>query len=117
MRIIVFAVCTDAELRQLMVEQRETIITLAFTKNLEYQLLDSVDKLPKGCALQSVNQHCNVYILVRGMVDLDAEIEKLRVKSEKTALTRDQIMKKMNMDEYETRVRADVRETDAARVS
>jgi len=35
---------------------------------------------PAGCAVQILNEHCDVYILIKGIVDLNAEIEKLKKK-------------------------------------
>lgn len=90
--------------------------TLIFVKNSELTILSSVDQVPEGCAFASVDQSCSVYLMVRGIVDLDGEIEKLEKKAEKQKFFRDQLAKKLSLPEYTSKVRADVQEQDKAKV-
>ncbi|KAJ1927587.1 valine--tRNA ligase [Tieghemiomyces parasiticus] len=71
---------------------------------------------PAGCAVTTVSDECTAMLLVRGMVDIDGEVNKLRTKLDKT---RDQLAaweKRIQVPNYEKKVRVDVRETNAAKM-
>lgn len=95
----------------------QTIETLTFTKETTVHLLDLNAAAPAGCVVSSVNNDIKVFLLVRGMVDIDAEIEKLTSKLEKVQTNLDAVVKKTTIPDYEKRVREDVRELNATKVS
>ena len=39
-----------------------------------------LDQVPSGCALQAIGPECTVHVLVKGQIDLDAEIAKVEKK-------------------------------------
>lgn len=72
---------------------------------------------PDGCVVTSVTADINLSLLVRGVVDIEAEVSKLQGKLDKTTQSLDNAVKKTEMPEYEKRVRADVREANAAKIN
>ncbi|KAJ3340349.1 hypothetical protein HDU83_007111, partial [Entophlyctis luteolus] len=65
---------------------------------------------PSGCAVMSVSHDCNVYLLVKGIVDFDAEIAKLSTAKAKAESALSDLLKKMNATDYLQKVKAEVQE-------
>lgn len=42
------------------------------------------EEVPSGCALQAIGPDCTVHVLVKGQIDLDAEISKVNKKLSNT---------------------------------
>ena len=53
--------------------------------NASLSVLSNNDPRPTGCVVQAVNADAAVYLLVRGRVDIDAEISKARTRLEKAS--------------------------------
>lgn len=64
------------EVNQIAETQKDSIAALI--KGVEQ--VDITSQVPSGCAVQSVNKECNVHVLVKGQIDLDAEIVKVHKK-------------------------------------
>ena len=101
---------------ELLQSELEAIHALSFLRNVHVTLIKQNENPPAGCALTSVNELCSVFLLVRGMVDIDAEVKKLEEKLAKSSLLRDDLQKKISVPEYEKRVRADVQEINAGKL-
>ena len=43
-------------------------------------MVKTLDQVPSGCALQAIGPECTVHVLVKGQIDLDAEIVKVEKK-------------------------------------
>ena len=43
-------------------------------------MVKTLDQVPSGCALQAIGPECTVHVLVKGQIDLDAEIAKVEKK-------------------------------------
>ncbi|KAG5359742.1 Valine--tRNA ligase [Yarrowia sp. C11] len=95
-------------------EQTESILSLVKAAN-KVQSISSSDSAPDGCVVSVVNPECSVYILVKGLVDLDAEIKKAHTKIEKCEKSKASLEKQMAVKDYETKVRADVQESNTKR--
>jgi valyl-tRNA synthetase len=87
----------------------EMVKTLTFAKNTEFTVLKKGEPVPPGCALSTLSDEGNIYLLVRGMVDIDAEVGKLESKKSKAKSNLDSLMKKMQIPDYDTKIPADVR--------
>ncbi|EGW33130.1 valyl-tRNA synthetase [Spathaspora passalidarum NRRL Y-27907] len=62
-------------------EQHDSIVSLI--KGVEkIFVVKTPEEVPSGCALLSVGPECNVHVLVKGQIDLDAEIAKVNKKLE-----------------------------------
>ncbi|KAJ1656257.1 valine--tRNA ligase [Dispira simplex] len=72
--------------------------------------------LPAGCVPAAVNQDCHVLLLVKGKVDIGAEVERLEKKLTKAQQQLGVWEKKTQIADYKTKIRADVREVNATKI-
>src|SRR5690606_15549117 len=89
----------------------------ALTKGLDdLTVISEKEDHPEGCALNSISKDCNVYLLVKGRVDVDSEIAKAQVKLNKNEELRARQEKLINAKDYKNKVKKSVQEQDAAKV-
>ena len=75
----VYVETTDENVRQIAKDQENSIVSLI--KGVErIDVLEANQQVPSGCALNGVNATTNVHVLVKGQIDLDAEIAKVSKK-------------------------------------
>lgn len=75
----VYVESTDANVRSIAKDQEDSIVSLI--KGVEkIQVLAAGEAVPSGCALNGVTASTNVHVLVKGQIDLDAEIAKVNKK-------------------------------------
>lgn len=92
----VYVESTDATVREVCKNQKESIISLM--KGVEdIHVLESGEPVPSGCALNGISATTNVHVMVKGQIDIDAEIAKVEKKlanlKEMQAKTADSISK------------------------
>lgn len=64
-------------------EQQDSIVSLI--KGVEkIFVVKTPEEVPSGCALQAIGPDCTVHVLVKGQIDLDAEISKVNKKLSNT---------------------------------
>ncbi|KAH7918790.1 hypothetical protein BV22DRAFT_1100140 [Leucogyrophana mollusca] len=98
---------TDKE-AALFESQASTIVAL--TKGCKsVKVVRGVEEVPAGCGSAVVSSTLAVYVLVRGLVDLDAEISKCSKKLDLVSLNLDKIIKVISQSDYEATVPATVR--------
>ncbi|XP_050524472.1 valine--tRNA ligase [Daktulosphaira vitifoliae] len=68
----------------------------------------NVTNIPTGCAILSISNKCQVHILLKGLIEISKEIEKLKKKSDQLHQTIEKLIKAMNVVDYETKVPEDV---------
>ncbi|TIA73266.1 hypothetical protein E3P84_01662 [Wallemia ichthyophaga] len=73
--------------------------------------------IPLGCAVQSINVDANLHVLVRGLVDIDAEISKLQKKEHVARLTLEKTVKATQIDGYHTKVAPAVQQTNQDKIN
>ena len=95
-------------------EQMANMKTLTRAKSVS--VLPTSEAVPAGCAMKTVSGDCAVYLLVKGVIDVDSEIAKLAAKLDKVKLGRDALLKKTQAPGYEEKVRPDVREFNSKKV-
>ncbi|EGV61631.1 hypothetical protein CANTEDRAFT_94516 [Yamadazyma tenuis ATCC 10573] len=75
----VYVECQDSQILAIADSQKESIVSLI--KGVEtIKVVSSGAEVESGCALQSINKQCTVHVLVKGQIDLDAEITKVEKK-------------------------------------
>ncbi|RLN43890.1 hypothetical protein BBJ28_00022795, partial [Nothophytophthora sp. Chile5] len=107
-----FLKCSDAEVRAVMEAQLDDFSTLAKAGDSRC-VVD--EQPPQGCAMHSVNDKVQLFVLLAGLVDFASEIAKLEKKLSKIAPSLASLEKKMGKDDYESKVPEGVREADAAK--
>ena len=114
--VTVYISVSDA-LHPLYTREVDTVATLCFTKNITIKVLKKSEPVPAGCVVSPLNEESAVHLLVRGMVDLDAEISKLQKKLEQTLRFKEGVVKRMNIPNYEEKVPANIRADNEAKLA
>ncbi|ODQ64937.1 hypothetical protein NADFUDRAFT_83077 [Nadsonia fulvescens var. elongata DSM 6958] len=96
-------------------QQKSSILSLVKAAT-EAEILSMDAQVPEGCVVFVVNPECSVYVLVKGQVDLDAEITKANGKIAKLDKIRAGLLKSMNVQDYETKVRQEVRDQNSVKL-
>ncbi|RPB27171.1 mitochondrial and cytoplasmic valyl-tRNA synthetase [Terfezia boudieri ATCC MYA-4762] len=97
-------------------EQIPSIIAL--TKGLnDLQVLSAKEDHPEGCALNSISKDCNVYLLVKGRVDVDSEISKALAKLSKADEACARQEKLISAADYKKKVKQSIQEADAKKIA
>ncbi|KAJ3144539.1 hypothetical protein HK101_002653 [Irineochytrium annulatum] len=108
---------TSNETLGVILRKSAEIITSALVRPAKsLKVVSKISDVPAGCALQSISQECNVYLLVRGKVDIEAEISKCEKKKEKAVGDLEELRKRTSAADYEKKVKKEVRERDAEKV-
>ena len=98
--------------------QEQVPSIIALTKGLnDLQVLSAEQDHPEGCALNSISKDCNVYLLVKGRVDVDSEIAKAQAKLSKAEEACARQEKLINTEDYKKKVKKSVQEADANKVA
>ncbi|KAJ2956002.1 hypothetical protein NQZ79_g8104 [Umbelopsis isabellina] len=105
----VFVQITNPQLATTLKDETQSITTLAKGVT-EVNIIDGADQTPVGCALATLNDEINVLLLVKGQVDIESEVQKLQKKVANVDKSRQGLLKKMSIPDYENKVPADVRE-------
>ncbi|KAL7268442.1 valine--tRNA ligase [Rhizina undulata] len=106
----------DEETFKIVSEQKTSISALV--KGLEsLQVLSAKEAVPEGCGAFVVSDQCIVYVLVKGRVDVDAEIERAQKKIGKALEARTRLEKAIAVPDYKTKVKQAVQEADQQKLS
>jgi valyl-tRNA synthetase len=105
----------DAEIYSTTSAQKASISTLI--KGLEsLEIAGASDPIPDGCGGFVISEACTVYLLVKGRVNVDAEIEKTKKKIAKAVESRKRLEKARAVPDYKNKVKAEVQEADRVRL-
>ncbi|KAG0223637.1 AP-1 adaptor complex sigma subunit Aps1 [Actinomortierella wolfii] len=105
------------EIAKLLQSEEAGIVTL--TKGCQScKVLDlsAGAKVPEGCAASTIKDGCIVHLLVKGKVDVDAEVGKIEKKLAKVTKAYDDLVKKTKEPTYLTKVREDIRAANDVKI-
>ncbi|KAL0375098.1 UNVERIFIED_CONTAM: Valine--tRNA ligase, mitochondrial 1 [Sesamum radiatum] len=91
------------------------IATLATLSSLD--VLSEADDAPVGCIVDVVNEALSVYLKLKGSINVDAELEKLKKKMEDIEKQCDGLRKKTSAPGYQEKVPVHIREADEAKLA
>lgn len=74
------------------------------------------EKAPHGCAMSTLSDKCKLYIMLKGIIDIEKEEAKLKKKKETLTQQIETIRKEQAKDNYETRVPEAVRQKNQEKV-
>ncbi|SCU90053.1 LAME_0E06854g1_1 [Lachancea meyersii CBS 8951] len=111
----VFIESSNAEFLETAINQKESIVSLIKAID-EVNVVKSSSEIPEGAVLQAVNPEINVHVLVKGHVDIDAEIFKTQSKLEKAQKVKENIDKTMNSPDYEAKANEQAKATNNTRL-
>ncbi|CDK25699.1 unnamed protein product [Kuraishia capsulata CBS 1993] len=89
-------------------DQESSIVSLIKAVN-EIEVVSNASQVPDGCALQAVSPDCNVHVLVKGAIDIDAEITKTNGKLGKLETQLQSIEKTINGKDYAEKASSDAK--------
>ncbi|KAL2250611.1 UNVERIFIED_CONTAM: Valine--tRNA ligase, mitochondrial 1 [Sesamum indicum] len=91
------------------------ISTLATLSSLD--VLSEADDAPVGCIVDVVNEALSVYLKLKGNINVEAELEKLKKKMEEIEKQCDGMRKKTSAPGYQEKVPVHIREADEAKLA
>lgn len=95
--------------------QQDSIVSLIKAID-EVTVVRNFSEIPGGCVLKSVNPEVNVHLLVKGHIDIDAEIGKAQKKLEKAKKTQTGIESTMSSKDYESKANDQAKEATKLRL-
>jgi len=104
----------DATLLPLLEKYRKSIITLAYLDKLEVTV--KADKSPKGCAADIPDASCEIYLHIKGLVDIAQEIKRLTQKLTNSENQKKDLVVRMTQADY-TMVPQEVRERNEEKLA
>ncbi|KAI9034393.1 tRNA synthetases class I-domain-containing protein [Hyaloraphidium curvatum] len=104
----VYAVASSAETAKLLESEKDAILAQARPIKVLEVLHKGQD--PAGCALYPINDEVYVLLLVKGVVDIAAEVAKLEEKKIKTLKSIEQLKERMDAPDYMSKVKQDARD-------
>ncbi|XP_033219873.1 valine--tRNA ligase isoform X2 [Belonocnema kinseyi] len=100
-----FIVCNDETLNTKVVQYSTMIGTLAFS-NMQ------IGEIPPGCAILTVSDKLQVHLLLKGLIDPQKELERLKKKEEQLAEVVQKLKQSMSAADYNTKVPEEVQKTN-----
>lgn len=102
---------TDAAYKTV-IEQLQAVQSLSGKGATEFTVLDPSAEKPLGCVAYSISSEAVVFLYVKGLVDMDDEIEKAQKKLEKSNQALKKQQKIINDPGYKIKVSVETRESD-----
>merc|ERR1719348_176894 len=100
--------------RQVASKLNSVVATLS--NSPEVQLMDSETPAPGGCGVQLIGDRCEVLLLLKGIVDFNKEVEKLKTKQQKTSQQLEKLVQSTQMDNYSTKVPEKVQQQNTEKI-
>ncbi|KAK4481062.1 hypothetical protein RD792_011932 [Penstemon davidsonii] len=110
-----FVRCRTDDTCDLIKKHELEIATLATISSME--VVRESDDAPVGCIVDVVNESLSVFLKLRGNINVEAELEKLKKKMEEVQKQYDVLKKKTSAPSYDEKVPADIREANAAKLA
>lgn len=106
-----FIVCTDAWATTVLKKYTNDLITTAYCSKLEFD-----EKAPVGCAILTVTGQCEVHLLLKGLIQVDMELQKLEKKKTQLVQAVEKLQQAIQASDYTTKVPAEVQQTNAEKL-
>ena len=103
----VYVKSIDAGLERALSEFQDLILTMTNGKMIEF--LSDGKEQPSGCAFTTLSDKCKIYIMLKGIIDVDKEEVKLNKKKDVLLKSIESLNKEMAKADYGTRVPENVR--------
>ncbi|CCH42403.1 valyl-tRNA synthetase [Wickerhamomyces ciferrii] len=111
----VFVEASNAEQFETITAQKESIVALIKAID-SIEVVKSVEEIPQGVVLQAVSPEINVHLLVKGHVDIDAEISKAQKKLDKVQKSKQSIEKIVNSKDYASKANQEAQEQNKTKL-
>lgn len=105
-----WVVCTDEATKKIVEKFRGDLATLSYCSAVE--VMESAKEIPTGCAILTVTGQCEVHLMLKGLIEVDKEVEKLNKKKEMLTQTVGKLQQAMSVADYATKVPENVQQSD-----
>lgn len=112
----VYIAVYDDRMFKLAESEKSALENLISVKNQKITIVRNNEAVPAGCAPNAINEQCSVFLLVRGVVDFDKEIQKLNTKMSKIQNSLSSLQKQMALPDYEEKVKQEIRDMNSNKV-
>lgn len=106
-----FIVCTDELTNIILQKFANDLITTAYCSKLEFDV-----KPPAGCAILTVTGQCEIHLLLKGLIQVDKELQKLEKKKTQLIQTVERLNQTIAAGDYATKVPLDVQEANTEKL-
>ena len=96
--------------------ESQKITMQALIKNSDLNILAADSPAPTGCTV-AVLEESKIFLLVKGIIKMEQELQKLNIKLEKTTKLRDSIVAKQSLESYVLNVADNVKEIDSQKLA
>ncbi|CAH2314327.1 valine--tRNA ligase [Pelobates cultripes] len=103
--------CQDEETSAIVAAYSSYITVLSSSRSLV--LLTAVDPAPAGSAVNTASDKATVYLILKGLIDVDKELAKLQAKRTELGRQLERLRERMASADYRTKVPAAVQQQDA----
>lgn len=103
-----FIVCSDEVAKNILKKYTKDLITTAYCSTLNFDT-----KPPIGCAILTVTGQCEVHLLLKGLIQVDKELQKLEKKKAQLVQTVEKLNQAIQASDYATKVPAEVQQSNA----
>ncbi|KAL9243450.1 hypothetical protein vseg_017336 [Gypsophila vaccaria] len=110
-----FALCRSEGVSEIIRRHELVVSTLVGLSSLK--VLNESDAAPLECSVDVVNENISVYLKVKGTVNAEVELEKLKKKMEETKRQKATLEKMMGASGYKEKVPAQIQEENVAKLT
>lgn len=113
-----FIVCMDDFSKNTINRFVSDLATLSYCSSVEIVQPDQVTTtIPSGCAILTITGQCEVHLLLKGLIEVDKEIEKLNKKKDLLSQTVVKLQGAMSSADYATKVPLPVQTSDSEKLT
>lgn len=94
-----FIICSDEKMTSTLNSFKTDLQTMSYCSSNEI-----VKEAPSGCAILTINAHCEVHLMLKGIIEVDKEVVKLEKKRDQLQQTISKLKQKMGIDDYDKKV-------------
>lgn len=107
-----FVVCSEATTKTILQKFSNDLLTTAYCSKLNFD-----EQPPNGCAILTVTGQCEVHLLLKGLIQVDKELQKLDKKKTQLLQGIEKLNQAMNASDYTTKVPAEIQQTNKDKLS
>jgi valyl-tRNA synthetase len=109
-----FVVNSDPDLDNVITQEEVTLSALSYSKSI--RVVKKKEDAPNGCVTAVVSDKCTAYILLKGLIDLSKEEDRITKKLEFNDQQITKMKETTEKRDYETKVPAEVREKNSEKL-
>lgn len=103
----VFIMCTESNTEHLVKKYVDFLQTLAYCSTVEVNT-----SVPDDCKLIPISDKCEVHLLLKGLIDVSVEVEKLQKRADFLLVARKKLSQEMSDHNYNSKVPEDIQKTN-----